>query len=256
MITMEDKNLFKQFLEDEFTSSYTENSDFQIRTNISIISYWCNALAEVDDSECDFDFRIKVANNIIKQCCQLLKNPEIYANIFDAGQNRNMSMNTIELNKFFTDFCQKCESHLKDKCSIKLAKCDDAYIEGNEKFLNFIFLMYVRDALSQNSKKVDISFESADNYAVINLKINPEKTSNDMYCEVNAGNFNNHLNDIASFLIRKISGEISVENDIVKIKIPLSEGGTLRSGKPRFSKEPLFNVFNIMLADFDDFKYY
>ncbi len=252
----EKTDLFKGFLGDEFTTNYIKNSDIQMRMNITCISYWCRTLAEADDSECNCDFRTNVANNIIKYCCQIMKNFELYVNIFDAVKDDNINMTAIELNEFLNAFCLKCNSHLRDKCRIILKECNNAYIEINEKFFNFVLLMYVRMALSHKSNRVEISFSSEQDYLTICLKIENGKSDDNMCDDIIPDIFEDYFNDIVSVLLKKINGTVSYDGNCVYMRFPESESDALYSQKSYFLGEDLLNVFSIMLADFDDYKYY
>lgn len=252
-------NLFKDFLEDNFANNYIKDRDFQIKTNISLISYWCNELTGADDMDCDYDFRQNIANNIIKHCCQIMQLSELYNNISDACRDRKINLTTIELNKFMNDFAEKCQNHLENKFTVKFKEDKEdkkVFVEGNEKLFNFILLTCVRKSLLDNDRKIEISVSSDANYAIINLKKTKRKTENDMLFGLDTGVFKVHFDDIVFLLIKRLNGDILCEEKCITIKLPLSQGGTLRSNKPSFFEEPLFNIFNIMLADFDDYKYY
>lgn len=256
-IYMKEKaNLFENFLGDEFTINYIENSNKQTRMHLTAISSWCKILADAEDSECDYDFRTNVANNIMKLCCQMLKNYELCMKIIDSGKEDNLKMITIELNEFLTAFCRKCNKHIKHKCRIILEDCSNAYIEANEKFLNFIFLMYVRMALEKKSEKMEMSFSSEENYVTICLKIDEGKSNDNMYCEVVPDTCDDYIGDIASLLLKKMDATISENGNCTYIKFCESKGGTFCSSKSDFPGEDLFSIFNSMLADFDDYKYY
>lgn len=249
-------DLFKGFLGDEFTTNYIKNSDIQMRMNITCISYWCRNLAEADDSECDYDFRVNVANNIIKYCCQVMKNFELYGNIVDAVKNDDINMTTIELNEFLNAFCLKCNKHLGNKCRIILKECENACIETNEKFFNFVLLMYVRMALSNKSDGMEISFSSEQDYMTIRLKMENGKSDDNMCDELIPDIFEDYFNDIVSVLLKKVNGTVSYDGDCVCMRFPEGKKDALYAQKPYFWGEDLLNVFSIMLADFDDYKYY
>lgn len=249
-------DLFKEFLGDEFTINYVKSINLQIKDQLTFISSWCVQLVEADDSKFDYDFRVNIANNIMKYCCQILKNPNICEKMFDAGNSDKLKMITIELNEFLTAFCTKCSKHIENKCKIELEKCENTYIEANEEFLNFIFLMCIRMALSQKSDKVEISFSSDLKYVTICLKINAQKSDDYMFCEVVPDTCNDYFSDIITLLIQKIGGEFYNSDDCMCIKLEKSKGGNFCSKDYFPVVENVFNIFNVMLADFDDYKYY
>lgn len=252
----EKANLFENFLGDEFTINYIENSNKQMRMHLTAISSWCKILSDAEDSECDSDFRTDVANNIMKLCCQILKNYDLCVMVIDSGKKDNLKMITVELNEFLTAFCRKCDKHIKHKCRIILEECSNAYIEVNEKFLNFIFLIYVRMALKKKSEKMEISFSSELNDVTICLKTGEGKFDDNMYCEVIPDTCDNYINDIASLLLKKMGATVFDDSNCIYIKFPKSKGGTLCSPKPDSSVVDLLGIFNSMLSDFDDYKYY
>ena len=247
---MKKGDLFKESLSDEFTNNYIKDFNIQTRMNITGISYWCKVLAEADDSECNYDFRVNVANNIIKYCCQILKNSELYANISDSIKEGDIRKTTVELNDYLTDFCEKCNRHIEGKCRIILSKCENSYIEINEKFFNFILLVYVRIALSKKYTKLEISFSSEQNYVTICLKAT-DKKSDGKYSEDVSDIFSDYFNDIIPLVLKKIGGTFSGDVECSHIKFTESKGNALCSPKPRFIGEDLMNIFSIMLADFD-----
>lgn len=249
-------DLFKKFLGDEFTGNYLKNVNRQINEKLTIISSFCKILAEADKSKCDHDFIIDIVNNIMKCCCQIQRNPDTCIKIFDAGQSDNLKLITIELKEFLTAFCNKCNEHIQNKCEIKLEKCDNIYINANESFLNFILLMCIRMALFRKSEKVEISFSSEWDYVTICLKINAEISDENRFCEVVTDTCNDYFSDIVSLLAEKMQGEVYTSDDCIFIKLKKSKGGSFHSNDNHTVDKRIFGIFNTMLADFDDYKYY
>ncbi|MCM1132477.1 MAG: hypothetical protein NC340_03300 [Ruminococcus flavefaciens] len=252
---MSNRNLFKDFLNDSFTKDFIRSNDFQMRTAISLITYWCNELSGADDEECDYDFRQKVANGIFNQCCQILKLSELYSNIFDVGGRENIDMYAVELDEFMHGFSDKCRTYIGGQYSLKVKKGSKVYIDGNNKLLNFVFLMCLRKIFA-NALKAEAIVSSENGCGIINFSIKKSKPD-DRLGEMDDDMLVYRFDDITSFLVEKLKGEIICNEDCISVKIPASSGETLRSeNERRDGGKNMFNAFSVMLAEFGEYKYY
>ncbi len=253
---MEEKGFFKNFIEDEFSMNYFNSIDCNLRINLTLISFWCNTLVEASDEQCNADFRENVANNIIKACCGILRPNEIVSKIIEANRNYRIKKTVIELNEFFTEFCNNCNVRTGKRCKLKLKKCDKMYINVSEKFLVSVLLMYVRNALLNQAKKIDISCSEELNKVTICLKIKTNKDEDSMFGDMDSDALSDYTYEIASFFAEKMNGETQILEDEISIKFPSAKGNAFHEKKAGMSSTNMFNSYNVLLSEFNDFNYY
>lgn len=111
-LDMKEKNIFKNFIEDEFSMSYFNSIDSNLRLNLTLINCWCSTLVEASDEECNAEFRENIANNIIKACCGMLRPNDIVSKIIEANRDYRIRKNLLELSGFFMEFCNNCNARM------------------------------------------------------------------------------------------------------------------------------------------------
>lgn len=253
---MENKNLFKNFIEDEFSMGYFNSIDSSLRWNLSTISCWCKTLSEASDDECDADFRTEVANNIIKICCSMLRPADVVSKIVEVNKGYRVTKNIVELSIFFTEFCNNCNERMEKKCKVQMKKSSKIYIEVSEKFFLAVMLMCVRNALFNQVNKIDISCTEKLNTVTISMKMKKSRTENFMFSDTDFDGLYDYTHEIMSFFTEKIGGEIEISENEIIIKLPSVSEKALHEKKPPVPDTSVFNQYNIQLAEFNDFSYY
>lgn len=252
---MEEKVFFKNFIEDEFSMNYFNSIDCNLRTKLTMISSWCDTLVEASDEQCNAEFRENIANNIIKICCGILRPQDVVSKIIEANKNYRIKKTLIELNEFFTEFCNNCNVHTGKRCKVKMKKCGKMYINVSEKFLLSILLIYVRNALLNQAKKIDISCSEELGTVTICLEIKTNKDE-DSISDMDIDALSDYTHEIAAFFAEKMNGETYVGENEISIKFPSAKDNAFHEKKRGTSNTDMFNAYDVQLSEFNDFNYY
>lgn len=247
---MNQKDFFKNIVEDEFTSSCIRDSNSQTAMCVMSMMETCDELLKVDTKKCDLDFRTRIVKELMRDCCQLMKSPKMSAMLVDAYYEGKIGTVTMELNEFLTNFYKRCNNNIGNRCRIILKNSPDTYVETNEKFFSVILLMHVRKALFKNSDKIEISFSSDKNYVAICLKAEEGKPDSDGCNMVCPDIYDNCIDELVSLFLSKIDAEISYSDNCTFIKCPESKSTTFSSSKSYVLSEDRMDIYGIMLAEF------
>lgn len=255
-LDMKEKNIFKNFIEDEFSMSYFNSIDSNLRLNLTLINCWCSTLVEASDEECNAEFRENIANNIIKACCGMLRPNDIVSKIIEANRDYRIRKNLLELSGFFMEFCNNCNARMGKKCTIKAKKSDKMYVNVSEKFLVSILLIYVRQAVLNKAKKIDISCTDELGIVMISMKMKISNNEEIMLGDTDCDYLYEYSYEIASFFTEKMNGAIEIKKDEIIIKFPSISENAFHERTESALNTNVFNMYNLLLSDINDFDYY
>lgn len=251
------KNIFENFIKDDFAMSCFSSIDSNLRMHMGIINSCCEELLKVSDDKCGADFRAEIVNKIMKACCSMLRPADVMSKIVEANKGYAVNKNIVELSGFFTEFCNNCNERLGKDCKVQMKKTSGmCCIEVSEKFLLAVLLMCVRNALFNQARKIDISYTENLKDVIINMKIKKSKTEHFMFSDTDYDGLYNYTPEIIASFMEKIGGKIEMGEDEITITILSSNGNTLNENKLFDTDNKIRNQYNLQLAEFNNSDYY
>lgn len=249
---MYNEDLFKKFFEDKFTNDYITDSNSELRMGVSMIAHWCSLIKTTNSNV----IRSELTENVVKKCCQMMRMAELRSILYKAINTDKTEVCALNLNEFLRMFAYNSEKVVSNRCKfiVEGSNKKAVIVNSNIRYLSFVLLMYVRNALANNADRIKLSYTSDKSSVDMHLAYRVNEDESECY-EVDDMMLSN-ISEISDFLCSKIDAEISVNSNVTEIKLPVGDKSELSSKMSMFPEDPVFNIFNNMLSDFSEYKYY
>lgn len=130
------------------------------------------------------------------------------------------------------------------------------YVNVSEKFLVSILLIYVRQAVLNKAKKIDISCTDELGIVMISMKMKISNNEEIMLGDTDCDYLYEYSYEIASFFTEKMNGAIEIKKDEIIIKFPSISENAFHERTESVLNTNVFNMYNLLLSDINDFDYY
>ena len=200
-------------------------------------------------------------NKIFITCCRLMQMPVYYdvmRSMFfsERGEKENARMSFLA-----GKFQMNAESTLGNACKINVLHCDTCTIGVPEEFLLFLLISFVRRAVIDGAKTINMRFHSVSDRTSDNLLTPPERYAVIFLEASDFGKINyeladdfvyEHFDDIVRLFEEKYGAEYELTKEMFKLKLPVlsaDEELFAHSQRKQIGQSGLYTLYNVYLHE-------
>ncbi|MCM1528883.1 MAG: hypothetical protein NC093_02685 [Alistipes sp.] len=241
------KKLLAEFFKDKFIRDFLDNSDYQDRLNVSIISSICMELINTPAEKRTDEMISSSINSILNQCCQPMKKKDIFLNLKRACNDEEFEIKVIGLKQLLTEFSEECDRCLNSNV-ISFVPGEIVCIETCKDMLLCLMILYVRRAVTEGAGKIRLSYRADEKKAEIILDIIEKGVPMNVRSAENISL--EYAYDFIDCFAEKLECIPEISANGLKLEFKLKNNGNLnfQSPEPEYGKK-IFSIYNNFLAD-------
>lgn len=244
------KELLENIFKDKFTRDFFDNSDYQDRFNVSVISSICMEVMNTPEDKRTGEMVGRAINMILNQCCQSMKMSDIYQNLSRAYGNEERKIKVIQLNDLLAEFTKECNLCLNGDLT-SFVPGEVVCIEVCEEMLLCMMLLYIRRVVTEGASKIRLSHSSDGKKAEIIFEIT-EKGKPVMSRSAEKVSVE-YAYDLVDVFAEKLGCTAEISENGLRLTFELKNDGKLRfqCPEPKYGKK-IFSIYHDILADMGD----
>lgn len=247
---MDNKNSFKEFLNNPYTKKYLEYSESVFSNAVTTISAACGEL-ESKERRLKPNELAEIIQCIYNQCLGLMRVSGFNTTLCRIAENSDEGI--IDIKHFLDFFVKNCNSVIEQICIADICIEDRVMVKIQPDVVKYAMLEFIRRYALKYGRytRFIISCMNDENAVSISVKVNPQQTEDEYISKSGINLFENNVDNINELLSEKSGVKYYYQKDSMKITIPLYTGiydiGFF--GDNIFGKDNRFSEYASMLAD-------
>lgn len=232
--------------------AYLDGCESQNRMNISVISSLCNEISAIDvNEENSEEYLRQCADNIIKQCTQIMKMTEIYAILSDGLSPKALIKENIDLSEYLSEFSTECNKKIGHFFKVEYTKSTRLYVCIVRKLMDFCLSMFIRKTAINGGESVKVTYSATKDSVIISAEI--IKCSDAVIEGIPESFSTDYAYEIIQMAAKKMNVNFFIEDNGIKLSIPISKEfkATMESTNDIYAKHS-FSTLNNILSDLSD----
>lgn len=232
---------------------YLRNSNTQTHQAVTAISACCERLNGLIENAADKDNAAFYLDNIILNCCRLLRNVDIGTQLAKAVSEKNLREELIHLSDFMKNLSEGCVSAMgNDYCGI-CSDMPDCFVRTDRSLLMYFILMLARKIMPHKSMRLSFGANSDGQTAEITVC---SKEIGNIPDSEKISNFDSAFNEAYDIIAQKLGAEYTLASNSATIKLKCAQyNGEIVFESDRITfGDSMFSPCRVMLSDLTEFR--
>lgn len=235
-----------------FFLKYISSSNTQTRQAVTGISAYCESI-NISIEEGDNAHIASYLDNIISNCCRLLRNIDVSVQLAKAVSEKNLREELIYLPDFIKNLSSGCAAAVGSAHCEQYMDVPDCFVRTDRELFMYFILMLARRVMLHKSMKLLFGAAVDKQYAEITVY---SEEIGDVPESEKIGNIEGTFDEAYQIIARKLGAEcrLSADKAVVRIKRAQYNGEILLESDGVSFDDSLFSPYRVMLSDLTDFR--